>query len=215
MGSKGSVTQQEGAPRSWFRDGFFLTTDKVFLDPKVVNQVFDSDLMWWNDPLETSQMNKMLDNCLTLSVFAVPDTEEEMRSKSMNIQPKTSRPKESPADLYPDNGGFPRSMKPSDFRMVAFARVVTDYVTIAYLTDVFVIEEFQRKGLASWMMRALKELVDGWPNLRGLMLMTHDQTAARMYEKTLGAVDFDKGPSAGLVMLEMEGRGSRDVPADH
>ncbi|OAQ74059.1 GNAT family N-acetyltransferase [Pochonia chlamydosporia 170] len=193
MGSKGSIIQPEGKPRSWYRDNFFLTTDKTFLDPKAVNDVFESDLMWWNDPLELEQMRKMLDNCLTLAVFYVPDSEEDMK----------------------DNGGMPRNMSGPDFRMIGLARIVTDYVTFAYLTDVFIIEEFQRRGLASWMMRALKELVDEWPNLRGLMLMTHDKAAARMYQRTLGAVDFDKGPSAGLVMLEMGGKGQKDVPDEH
>ncbi|KAK2613040.1 hypothetical protein QQS21_000969 [Conoideocrella luteorostrata] len=193
MGSHGVVLQPEGEPRSWCRDNFFLTTDKTYLDPRAVNEVFQSDLMWWNDPLEMKQMRKMLDNCLTLSIFHVPDTEEEMRN----------------------NGGLPRNMCGSDFRMIGLARIVTDYVTFAYLTDVFIMEEFQRRGLASWMMRALKGLVDEWPNLRGLMLMTHDDAAARMYQRTLGAVNFDKGPSAGLVMLEMGGKGQKDTPADH
>ncbi|KAF5134643.1 hypothetical protein E5D57_005279 [Metarhizium anisopliae] len=194
MGSRGTVAQPEGTPRSWCKDNFFLTTDKTFLDPKAVNEVFESDLMWWNDPLELSQMCKMLDNCLTLAVFYVPDTEEEMMS----------------------NGGMPRYMNNGpDFRMIGLARIVTDYVSLAYLTDVFIIEEFQRRGLASWMMRALKELVDEWPNLRGLMLMASDKAAARMYQRTLGAVDFDKGPSAGMVMLEMGGKGQKDVPEEH
>ncbi|KFG85759.1 putative GNAT family N-acetyltransferase [Metarhizium anisopliae] len=194
MGSRGTVAQPEGTRRSWCRDNFFLTTDKTFLDPKAVNEVFESDLMWWNDPLELSQMRKMLDNCLTLAVFYVPDTEEEMMS----------------------NGGMPRYMNNGpDFRMIGLARIVTDYVSLAYLTDVFIIEEFQRRGLASWMMRALKELVDEWPNLRGLMLMASDKAAARMYQRTLGAVDFDKGPSAGMVMLEMGGKGQKDVPEEH
>ncbi|PHH67864.1 hypothetical protein CDD80_453 [Ophiocordyceps camponoti-rufipedis] len=138
--------------------------------------------MWWNDPLEPRQMRKMLDNCLVLSIYAVPDTEAEMKRPS--------------------------------FRMVGLARMVTDYVTFAYLTDVFVLSEFQRRGLATWMMRAVKEVVDEWPNLRGLMLMTHDKDAARMYTRELGAVDFDKGPSAGLVLLEMGGRGQKDVPEE-
>lgn len=99
--------------------------------------------------------------------------------------------------------------------MVGFARVVTDYVTIAYLTDVFILEDYQRRGLASWMMRALKDVVDSWPNLRGLMLMTHDESAARLYKRELGALDFDKGPSKGLVMLEMAGNGQKDVPDEH
>ncbi|KAM4063104.1 acetyltransferase (GNAT) family protein [Hirsutella rhossiliensis] len=194
MGSRASFEQPPVADkRSWLRDGFLLTTDKSFLDSAVVNDAFDSDLMWWNDPLEPKQMQKMLDNCLTLSIYAVPDSADEMKR----------------------NGGLPRNTKGPNFRMVGFARIVTDYVTFAYLTDVFVLEEFQRKGLASWMMRALKELVGEWPNLRGLILMTHDKAAARMYQRELGAVDFDQGPSAGLVLLEMGGRGKKDVPADH
>lgn len=81
MRSRASVIQppEEGTPRSWFRDGFFLTTDKSHLDPHVINDAFDSDLMWWNDPLEPKQMQKMLDNCLTLSIYAVPDTAQDMK----------------------------------------------------------------------------------------------------------------------------------------
>lgn len=110
---------------------------------------------------------------------------------------------------------MPRRRQGENFKFVGFARLVTDYVTFAYLTDVFTFPEYQRRGLASWMMRSIKEMVDEWPDLRGLMLMTHDKSAAQMYEKTLGAVDFDKGPSAGLTMLEMAGAAEKDVPKDH
>lgn len=99
--------------------------------------------------------------------------------------------------------------------MVGFARVITDYVTIAYLTDVFVVDEFQRRGLASWLMRALKEIIDEWQDMRGLLLMTHDRGAARLYKRELGAVDFDKGPSAGMVVLEVPGPAEKPIPQDH
>lgn len=72
--------QPEGQPRYWYRDNFFLTTDKSYLEPQAVNAVFKSDLMWWNDPLEVNQMRKMLNNCMTLSLFSVPETEEQMKS---------------------------------------------------------------------------------------------------------------------------------------
>lgn len=99
--------------------------------------------------------------------------------------------------------------------MVGFARVVTDYVTFAYLTDVFVVEEYQRRGLASWLMRGLKEIVDEWKDLRGLLLMTHDDSAARMYKRELGAVNFNEGPSAGLVLLELPGPAEKPTPKKH
>jgi len=192
MGLRASKMQPEGKPRFWYRDNFFLTTDKTYLDPALINRAFDSDLMWWNGAIEERQMRKMLDNCLTLAVHWVPETEEQMRRH-----------------------GAPRRKYGKDFQFVGFARLVTDYVSFAYLTDVFVLREYQRRGLASWMMRCVKEMVDEWPDLRGLMLMTHDDKAARMYEATLGAVDFDKGPSAGLTMLEMAGQAEKGVPKDH
>lgn len=65
------------------------------------------------------------------------------------------------------------------------------------------------------MMRGLKEITNEWADLRGLVLMTHDKAAARMYQRELGALDWDEGPSAGLVLLEMPGGGMKDVPADH
>lgn len=99
--------------------------------------------------------------------------------------------------------------------MAGFARLVTDYVSFAYLTDVFVLRDYQRRGLASWMIRSVKEVVDEWPDLRGLTLMANDEPSARMYQRDLGALEFDKGPSAGLTMLEMPGRAVKGVPKDH
>ncbi|KAH0524809.1 hypothetical protein TsFJ059_007264 [Trichoderma semiorbis] len=196
MGSKSSksskATNPEGEPRYWFRDNFFLTNDKKYLEPQAVNAVFESDLMWWNDPLPEDQMRKMLSNCMTMSIYHVPESEKQMQ-----------------------NNGAPRRPYGSNVKLVGLARVVTDYVTFAYLTDVFIIEEFQRRGLASWMMQGLKEIVDEWPNLRGLVLMTHDQSAAKMYQRELKALDWDQGPSAGLVLLEMPGGGVKDIPEDH
>ena len=56
---------------------------------------------------------------------------------------------------------------------VAFARVVTDCSTYAYLCDVYVLEEYRGKGLGTWMM----EFVMKHPDLQGLrrfQLVTRD-----------------------------------------
>jgi GNAT superfamily N-acetyltransferase len=47
---------------------------------------------------------------------------------------------------------------------IAFARVVTDRATFAYLCDVFVIEAEQGRGVGKWMM----ERVMRHPDLQGL-----------------------------------------------
>lgn len=40
-------------------------------------------------------------------------------------------------------------------RLVAFARVVTDYATFAWLADVFVLEEFRGQGLGRWLVKTI------------------------------------------------------------
>ena len=56
---------------------------------------------------------------------------------------------------------------------VAFARVVTDRASFAYLCDVYVLDDHRGRGLAKWMMEALT----AHPDLQGLrrfVLVTKD-----------------------------------------
>jgi GNAT superfamily N-acetyltransferase len=58
-------------------------------------------------------------------------------------------------------------------RQVAFARVITDRATYAYLADVFVLETHRGKGLGKWLV----EVILGHPELSGLRrwsLVTRD-----------------------------------------
>jgi GNAT superfamily N-acetyltransferase len=65
-------------------------------------------------------------------------------------------------------------------RQIGLARVISDYATFAYLCDVYVLAEFQGKGLGTWLM----ECVIGHPDLQGLRrfsLVTRD--AHGLYRK--------------------------------
>src|SRR5512141_2219829 len=56
---------------------------------------------------------------------------------------------------------------------VGLARIVTDYVTFAWLCDVFVDEEYRGKGIGKWLM----ETILAHPDLHGLkriLLVTAD-----------------------------------------
>lgn len=66
-------------------------------------------------------------------------------------------------------------------RPIGFARVVTDRATFAYVADVFVEEAARGRGLAAWLMQAIR----AHPELQGLrrwMLATRD--AHGLYAKT-------------------------------
>jgi GNAT superfamily N-acetyltransferase len=58
-------------------------------------------------------------------------------------------------------------------RQVGFARVITDAATYAYLCDVYVLEEYQGRGLGTWMMQELMTHPD-LQGLRRFMLLKRD-----------------------------------------
>jgi GNAT superfamily N-acetyltransferase len=65
-------------------------------------------------------------------------------------------------------------------RQVGFARVVTDFATVAYVGDVFVLEPWRGKGLSRWLM----ETIGSHPELQGFrrwVLLTRD--AHGLYRK--------------------------------
>ena len=68
----------------------------------------------------------------------------------------------------------------SDDAQVGFARVISDFATIAYLGDVFVLESHRGRGLSRWMIECIMQ----HPALQGLrrwILLTRD--AHGLYSK--------------------------------
>jgi len=65
-------------------------------------------------------------------------------------------------------------------KQIAYARVITDYSTIAYLGDVFVLPDFRGQGISKWLIKEITE----HPALQGLrrwILLTAD--AHGLYNK--------------------------------
>lgn len=63
---------------------------------------------------------------------------------------------------------------------VGFARIITDFSTIAYLGDVYILEAYRGKGISKWLM----ETIMNHPQLKGLrrwILLTGD--AHELYRK--------------------------------
>jgi GNAT superfamily N-acetyltransferase len=96
--------------------------------------------------------------------------------------------------------------------MVGMARVVTDYVTFGYLTDVYVLKEHQGKGLGKWAMQCLNEILDDMPGLRHFFLFTNSPATAKLYENTIGAVDWRLTPTSRLMFMERWGPGAKEEP---
>jgi len=86
---------------------------------------------------------------------------------------------------------------------VGFARVVTDYVVVAYLADVFVLEAHRGSGLGKWLV----ETIVGTPELQHIrrwILGTRD--AHGLYRR----VGFQE-PQPGVLMERLDPDSDREA----
>ncbi len=78
-------------------------------------------------------------------------------------------------------------------KLIGYARVISDFSTIAYLGDIFIITEYRGLGLSKWLMESIMEHKD-LQGLRRWILLT--STAEWLYEK----YGFTKLPKPEIYM---------------
>ena len=83
---------------------------------------------------------------------------------------------------------------------IGLARVITDGVTMAYLTDVYVLPEYQGRDLGNWLMQCLREELETWPDLRRIVLTSRGEQSKRYYARTLGMTPFEQGRDDGWLL---------------
>jgi GNAT superfamily N-acetyltransferase len=84
---------------------------------------------------------------------------------------------------------------------IGFARVVTDYVVIAFLADVFVLEAYRGQGLGAWLVEVATSLPELRP-IRRWLLGTRD--AHELYRK----FGFHE-PTPGFLMERVDAESDR------
>ncbi|KAL9110063.1 MAG: hypothetical protein Q9227_005402 [Pyrenula ochraceoflavens] len=70
-------------------------------------------------------------------------------------------------------------------QQIGFGRVITDYTTFAYLTDVYILPDYQGTGLGKWLIGCMREWIRKLPHLRMAMLFTGNEKAVKFYERNL------------------------------
>ena len=58
-------------------------------------------------------------------------------------------------------------------KQIGFARVISDYATFAYFSDVFILEAYRGQGLGTWLIKSILEYSE-LQNLRTWLLSTAD-----------------------------------------
>jgi GNAT superfamily N-acetyltransferase len=79
--------------------------------------------------------------------------------------------------------------------LAAFARVVTDYATFAWLCDVFVMEAHRGRGLGKWLVEA----VVSHPDLQGLRLFILATRDAHELYRRYGGFEALPNPERWMV----------------
>ncbi|KAF6804374.1 putative GNAT family N-acetyltransferase [Colletotrichum sojae] len=177
--------------KQWYKDDYLISTDRSLLQLDAINDALDSDLLWWAKREPEDVLKRMLDNSLCLGVYKLPESTAEIAAASIHSRTGKKGPE-----------------------LVGLARVITDYSTLAYLSDVYVLQAHQGKGLAPWLMECLNEILDEWPALRRFLLLTSSPQASKLYEKTLGTVEWGQSHDGKLYLLEKRGPAMPDGPSD-
>lgn len=165
-------------PKEWHREigdeSFVVSTSPALLSHEFINASFAEPAMYWARPFSPENLKTMLDNSCMLGLY--------LKSPSSAAAPQSLT--DDAAATHP---------QPAVLTQIGMARLVTDYVTSAYLSDVFVRPEHQGKGLGKWIIQCVKEMTDAMPELRRVMFMAKNEPhAIRFYEELLGARVHDQ-----------------------
>lgn len=165
-------------PREWHKTtptaDLLISTAPGLLDRAFIAAAFATPDMYWAKPLPPDQLEVLLAHSLTLGLYRVAPAAAPARSADEPSSPRTPSP-----TLEASAEGDTREQ-------IGMARLVTDYVTFAYLTDVYVAPAWRTGGLGRWLVGCCREVVEGIPELRRAMLLTGPETGRRFYERELG-----------------------------
>ena len=96
--------------------------------------------------------------------------------------------------------------------LIGFARVITDYVTLAYLTDVYVLPKYQNQSLGSWLIDCVKEWTDSMVGMRQLVLVSKEGRHEEYYARKLGTGRMEDA-GIGYRIVNRRGPGSNLLDA--
>ncbi|KAH6617973.1 hypothetical protein B0J18DRAFT_459086 [Chaetomium sp. MPI-SDFR-AT-0129] len=198
---------------------YTISTDPALIQPEAVQAAFATDMIYWARPFDEEELRVCLRTSLCLGLYVHDDGDgdgDEQKQDGQKQQQQQEEEQETNPGLtetettQPEKG--PEGEKqPPKMQMIGLSRLITDTVTFAYLTDVYVLPAHQNRGLARWMMACLDQILNSWPNLRRCLLFTSGEGAVRLYEQTLGAREVISGGTGGegggLVIMERTGPG--------
>ncbi|KAF4998946.1 hypothetical protein FGRMN_2745 [Fusarium graminum] len=169
--------------KSWTRDPYLISTDPTSIPMSRIVEIFASDEFYWAKPLPEDAMKEMLESCLCFALYDTTAPED----KSQGPEKSTS--------------GAPK--------LIGIARGITDFMTVVYLTDVWVDPSYRGQGLGKWLMECVREVTESMPYLRKTMLAAGDwERTVPFYEKIMDMRVTEGQRGETRAIMERRGRGN-------
>ncbi|KAJ9661893.1 hypothetical protein H2198_001645 [Neophaeococcomyces mojaviensis] len=175
-------TRFSGTPAA--QSSFIITTDPALLlqHRSALNAALASPYLHWAVALPDGELETMITNSVCFGLYHSPH-----KPTSPNA-----------------------ALSSADCDLIGLARLVTDKVTFAYLTDVYVDRAFGGQGLGTWLVECVRDWVDQMPSLRQFMLITGQGKKEEYYARVLGTrrIEDLAGPEGARAFVRRGPKGT-------
>ncbi|KAI9834058.1 MAG: hypothetical protein M1819_003343 [Sarea resinae] len=187
---------------------YLISTDPHKLSLDAISAAFSSSELYSASPLQTSQLATCLRHSLCLGLYLIPTNAPSDLS--------TTATSSLPSGTTYASTAIPSSTSTSTtttYAQIGLARLVTDHVTFAYLTDVYVLPDYRGRGLARWLLHCVDQVLGRFAALRRtLCIVRKDDGVSGLYEECLGMREF--GSVSDEQEKQIEGEAAKNgVPA--
>lgn len=207
-----------GKHRTWTRDGFLISTDPSLIPLSTLNDAFASDALYWAKGLPEKALRATLDGSLSFGLYsptggslpvesAADDAAETQGAADVvgEVAARLRRASLKGGDA--EGKGTVAEGEDAQPALIGYARVITDGVTFAYLTDVYVLDAWRGQKLGEWLVGCVREVVEAMPHLRRSMAILGDKSLVAFYQRTMG-MEVMKGDEGPAWVIQKRGRGS-------
>ncbi|OJD11638.1 hypothetical protein AJ78_07632 [Emergomyces pasteurianus Ep9510] len=206
--SKSTVWLENGATEA--AEECIISTDPALISLSALDDAFAQEYMYWAKPLPADVMKDMIDRSLCFGVYRYKRNNTNVHVQvDADADANANANTNTNANLDGTTTASPGKLNPSSnvLSQIGFARLITDNITFAYLTDVYILPEYQGTGLGTWMLQCINEWVESrGENFRRLMFVTVGDRAERYYQRVMGAET--QGRKGDVLIMGRKGKGS-------
>ncbi|KAL4788197.1 hypothetical protein BJX76DRAFT_353494 [Aspergillus varians] len=206
-------------PKHWTKQSksqsFLISTDRSLLSLPAINAAFASDFIYWAASFPEDVLQGVINSSFCFGLYEKTtsspplDTTSSARTESESEPEGQGQDQSQTHEAEAEAEAETETVPAPALKQIGFARLITDRYTFAYLTDVYVLPEYQGHGLGGWLLACVDELLTPLPHLRWFMLRTGGERSVNSYRGRLGMDVLDNGDlGRGAVFMGKRGRGN-------